>query len=257
MTTPSRRELRLDPRFNGPAGTANGGFACGSLAALLGGTAVEVTLRRPVPLGRPLQARHDRDGTMLLEDGGALLAEARPAAPETELVVPDAATPEEARAAVGAGSYYDDPWFPGCFVCGPARPQGDGLRIFPGPVAGRTLWAAPWTPDPSLAAADGRVRPEMVWAVLDCPGGIAIADANLLPAGTAAVLGRMTASLAAAPRPGDDCLLVAWPTGRDGRKFGAGSALLSRGGDVLAAAQAIWISVPRPAPDTKGRRRAR
>ncbi len=53
---------------------------------------------------------------------------------------------------------------------------GDGLRIFPGPVAGRPVWAAPWTPDASVTDGSGRVRPEVVWAALDCPSrGIAAA----------------------------------------------------------------------------------
>jgi hypothetical protein len=182
-------------------------------------------------------------GALVLEDGGALLAEARPAA-AVELTVPGPVTPERARAAAGGASYYDDPWFPGCFVCGPAR-QGDGLRIFPGPLADRSLWAATWTPEPWLAGADGRIPAEMVWAALDCPTGIAAGDAYRLASGTAAVLGRMTVSLAGTPKPGEECVLVAWPTGRDGRKLGAGSALLGSTGDVLAAARAVWVTIPR------------
>ena len=46
--------LRLEERFCGPPATANGGYACGIIAELLGGD-VEVTLRRPPPLGRPLR----------------------------------------------------------------------------------------------------------------------------------------------------------------------------------------------------------
>ena len=85
--------------------------------------------------------------------------------------------------------------FPDCFVCGMNRRPGDGLRIFPGPVAGLALWAAPWTPDPSVAGPDGRVRPEVVWAALDCPSGIAAAEAaGLARTDTAILLGRMTAT---------------------------------------------------------------
>ena len=47
-------ELRLGERFCGPPATANGGYACGAIAELLG-DGVEVTLRRPPPLGRPLR----------------------------------------------------------------------------------------------------------------------------------------------------------------------------------------------------------
>ena len=148
----------------------------------------------------------------------------------------------------GRARYYTDPVFPDCFVCGMGREPGDGLRIFPGPLAGRPLWAAPWTPDPSVTGADGRVRPEVVWAALDCPSGIAAAEAAGLARDTAILLGRMTASLTVLPVAGDQCLVIAWPGGRDGRKLTAGSALLGPGGEVLAAARTVWLTVPRPVP---------
>ena len=240
-------ELRVAARFCGPPGVANGGFASGSLAALLGGAA-EITLRRPLPLDRPLPVRGHGDGTLVVEDGGVLLAEARPAKAAVEpLAVPAVVTPEEAEAAAGRSRYYDDPVFPGCFVCGPARRPGDGLRIFPGGVAGRGLWAAPWTPGETVAGADGRVRPEVVWAALDCPSGIAAAEAADLPAGTAAVLGRMAATVGGLPRPGDRCRVVAWPLAGEGRKLRAGSALLGPDGTVLAVARTVWITVARTA----------
>ena len=102
------------------------------------------------------------------------------------------------------------------------RGPGDGLRIFPGPVAGRPLWAAPWTPDPSVAGASGRTRPEVVWAALDCPSGIAAAEASGLSGDTAILLGRMTASLAKLPPAGDQCQVIAWPVARNGDRACAG-----------------------------------
>jgi hypothetical protein len=62
----------------------------------------------------------------------------------------------------------------------------------------------------------------------------------------------MTASLGTPPRAGDDCRVVAWLAGRDGRKLTAGSALLGPGGEVLAAARAVWLAVPRPGPAAAG-----
>jgi hypothetical protein len=240
-------ELRVPARFCGPPGVANGGFASGSLAALLGGAA-EVTLRRPVPLDRPLPVRGDGDGTVVVEDGSLLIAEARPTKVPVELVAVSAAvTSEAAEAAAGRSRYYDDPVFPGCFVCGPARTAGDGLRVFPGRVAGRALWVAPWTPGTTVGDVDGRVRPEVVWAALDCPSGIAASDAADMPAGTAVVLGRMAATVGGLPRPGDRCRVVAWPLAGDGRKLRAGSALLGSDGEVLAAATTVWIIVARRA----------
>jgi hypothetical protein len=238
-------ELRVPARFCGPPGVANGGFTSGSLAALLGGAA-EVTLRRPVPLDRPLPVRGDGDGTTVVEDGGVVLAEARPAkVPVEPPPVPAAVTREAAEAAAGRSRYYDAPVFPGCFVCGPARTAGDGLRVFPGRVAGRALWAAPWTPDETVAGTDGRVRPEVVSAALDCPSGIGASDAADVPAGTAVLLGRMAATVDELPRPGDRCTVVAWPLAGDGRKLRAGSALLGPDAEVLAAATTVWIIVAR------------
>jgi hypothetical protein len=90
------------------------------------------------------------------------------------------------------------------------------------------------------------VRPEVVWAALDCPSGIAAGEGNDLDQDTAIMLGQMTAILSALPAPGDRCQVVAWPAGRDGRKLTAGSALLGARGDMIAIATTIWITVPRP-----------
>jgi hypothetical protein len=58
----------------------------------------------------------------------------------------------------------------------------------------------------------------------------------------------MTASLAVLPTAGDQCLVIAWPGERGGRKLTAGSALLEPGGKVLAAARTVWLTPPRPVP---------
>lgn len=235
----------FDTRFCGPPGMVNGGFACGSIAALCGGAA-EVTLHSPMPVARPLTVRHSDNGMVAVLDGDALLAAGRPVAPEPEVIVPSVSL-DAARAVAGGAGYFAGPAFPGCFVCGTDRACGDGLRIFPGPVPGRPVWAAAWTPDSSVAGADGTVRPDVVWAALDCPSGIAAGEAAALPAGTTALLGRMSAHLTGRPRTGQECRVVAWPIARDGRKLTAGSALLDPGGAVLATARTVWITVPLPA----------
>ncbi|MFI5890857.1 hypothetical protein ACIA5D_12150 [Actinoplanes sp. NPDC051513] len=250
MSAPA--ELCFAQRFRGPPGVTNGGFGCGSLAALLDSSA-DVTLRRPLPLERALTVRRDGDG-LVLSDGAMLLAEARPSAIDVALVMPADVTAAQARAAAGTARYYADPVFPECFVCGPARGPADGLRIFPGPVPGNAMHAAPWTLDPSVAGPDSQAWPEVVWAALDCPSGVAAAAAVELHADTAVVLGRMTANVAALPNAGDECRVVAWPLGHEGRKLTAGSALLGPDGRVLAAAKALWITVPRPLGAGRGTR---
>jgi len=239
--------LTIPSRFCGPPGSGNGGYVCGRIAAYVDGP-VTVTLRRPAPLATPLVVERDGESLVRIHHGGILIAEAASSPASPALEIPGLVSVAETRTAAGRARYYTDPLFPACFVCGMDRQLGDGLRIFPGPVADRPLWAAPWTPDPSVTDADGRVRPEVAWAALDCPSGIAAAEAAGLAQDTAILLGQMTASLAALPMAGDQCRVIAWPDGRDGRKLLASSALLGPGGQVLAAARTVWLTVPRPVP---------
>jgi hypothetical protein len=238
--------LVISSRFCGPPGSGNGGYVCGRIAAYVNGPAM-VTLRRPPPLATPMVVEQDEQGSVRIHDGHTLIAEATRSPDGPAPGIPGPVGAADARTAAGRARYYTDPVFPDCFVCGPDRRPGDGLRILPGPVPGRALWAAPWTPDPSVASAAGRVRPEVVWAALDCPSGIAAAEAAGLGQDTAILLGRMTVSLAALPRSGQQCRVIAWPGERDGRKLLAESALLGPGGQVLAAARTVWLTVPRPA----------
>jgi hypothetical protein len=239
--------LVIPSRFCGPPGSGNGGYVAGRIAAYLD-RPVTVTLRRPPPLATPMTIERGGDRTVRIHHGRTLIAEAAasPGGPAPE--IPGPVSMAEARAVAGCARYYTDPVFPDCFVCGMGRGPGDGLRIFPGPLAGRPVWAAPWTPDPSVTDAGGRVRPEVVWAALDCPSGIAAAEAAGLAADTAILLGQMTASLAALPVAGEQCRVIAWPGSCDGRKLTAGSALAGPDGEVLATARTVWLTVPRPVP---------
>ncbi len=152
--------LTIARRFRGPRTSANGGYAAGLLAQTVEELAVEVTLRLPPPLERPLTVALD-GGRVLLLDGDALVAEARPGDPAVVPPVPPmfAEAVDASRAAGGWGA----PEFDECFVCG-VRPEGDGLDIHAGLVPGRDdgLVATTW-----IAS---EVRPEIVWAAIDCPG---------------------------------------------------------------------------------------
>jgi len=240
-------DLVIPSRFRGPSHSGNGGYVCGRIAAYAGRPAT-VTLRQPPPLAAPMAVDQGDEGSLRIHHGRTLIAETTSSPSPPALEIPGPVSMAEASMAAGRARYFQDPVFPDCFVCGVRRRAGDGLRIFPGPVPGRGLWAAPWTPDSSVAGTDGRVRPEVAWAALDCPSGIAVAEEAGLGPGTAILLGRMTASLAVLPAPGDQCRVIAWPGGGDGRKLTAGSALLGPGGEILAVAKAVWITVPRPAP---------
>jgi hypothetical protein len=182
------------------------------------------------------------DGGATVHDGDHLVAEARPAT--VELGMGGVASLAEAQAAVERYPLYHDHPFPTCFTCGPDRAAGDALRIFPGPVSGGELWAAPWTPHDSVADQDGLVLPEVVWAALDCPSGFAAGAGD-----TVMVLGRMAARVVARPQAGTAYCVAAWREGPpEGRRRPAGSALLDVEGRVLAVARTVWVTIAQPGP---------
>jgi len=237
MTAP----LVIPSRFCGPPGSGNGGYVCGRIAAYLDGPAT-VTLRRPPPLAMPMTVERDRQGAVRILAGDTLVAEGVPAPDSPAMELPGPVPLAEARAA-GTRCHLrvhpDEHPFPGCFVCGPDRACGDGLHIMVGPVAGRDLSADVWCPDETLAGSDGYVRPEFVWAALDCAGGIALA--NAAPSGRPHVLGRLSAGQLAPVKAGQPHVVAGWRLAQDGRKLTAGSALFTAAGQVTAAARATWI----------------
>src|SRR5712691_1301647 len=185
--------LTISSRYCGPTGSVNGGYACGSIAAYADGPAT-VKLRQPPPLDTPMSVEQDGEGALRVRHDGTLIAEAAPAPAPLTPQLPDSISMADLRGVTARARYFDDPYFPDCFVCGINRQPGDGLRIFPGPLNDRQVWAAPWTPDPSVAGPAGTVRPEVIWAALDCPSGIAAGEGTDLGEDTAIVLGSMTAS---------------------------------------------------------------
>ncbi|GGK17552.1 hypothetical protein GCM10010124_07620 [Pilimelia terevasa] len=220
--------MRIPGRFNGPPGSANGGYTAGLLAGLLDDPTVQVTLRLPPPLDTDLAARTSPDGVRLYA-GEALVAEGVPAAP-----VPAAVPPVDAAAAAAAArafpGFTDHP-FPTCYVCGPQRPAPDGLGVYPGFLGdGRT--AAPFT-------APAEVSAPVLWAALDCPGGWSV-----IGPGRPYVLGRMTATLHRLPAPGEPCVVLGWCAAAEGRKAQVRTSLYGADGALLGAAAATWIAVP-------------
>lgn len=226
----------IDERFCGPPASANGGYACAMAARWIESSA-EVTLRVPPPLGRELTVVR-ADGRVSLLDGATLVAEARPATVDVELPPPVSFT--EAQRAAERYPWRDEHPYPTCFVCGPQREMGDGLCIFPGPVEGRSLYAAPWTPDRSLADESGQVRDEFVWGALDCPSGIVT---NLLDGVGLLLLGRLAADIVQPVTAEEPHVVQAWVVSRDGRKLNTASGLFTAAGEVRAIARAVWIEV--------------
>ena len=223
--------ITIPSRFSGPPGYANGGYAAGLVAQhCIGAAAVAVTIRRPLPLDRPLavvgeDAVELRDGDDVLALAERQTLDERP---------PRVVTIDEARAASEQCAVLLHPdWHPApdCFVCGTRRDPSDGLRLFAGPTDDGMV-ATTWTPRENA--------PEIVWAALDCPSSMHIYRDGVRPEAMY-VLGRMVGRVDECPEIGEDLVVMSWELRRDGRKLFAACALLRPDGQTLAATRATWI----------------
>ena len=239
--------VTIQARYAGPPSSGNGGYTAGLLAELAGVTLshpVTVTLRRPPPLDTTMQVeRVDAAGspdpdrvTVRLLDGDAVVAEAGPGVLAVDAVEP--VSPAAAQEAEPSYRGLVEHPFPTCFVCGPGRDEGDGLRLSPGLVGpGRT--ACVWTPHPSLVTGETGVVPaRFVWAALDCPGGWT-SDLEARPL----VLGRMTAACVAAVPVGRPYVVVGRFLREEGRKTFTATAAYDLDGRLVGRAEHTWIAV--------------
>jgi len=230
--------LVLDPRFNGPPSSANGGYACGAIGELVDGPA-EVTLLAPPPLGRPLGIQFPADGGVMVNGPhGVTIARAR-AIDEVDVeppVLPSLADAREAsRRHPGHGR---DSLFADCYVCGSRR--HDGLGIHFGPLRGHAdVTAAVFLPDATVPNRAGVVAPDIVWAALDCPSY----TPPLWDWERPSLLARLAVERLDSVLVGEPVIAVGWHLASEGRKHHTASALLSPDGDVLARARALWITL--------------
>lgn len=233
------RLLVISRRFRGPPSSGNGGYTCGMLAAAAS-KPVEVRLIMPPPLDTRLEIVDDAEtGGLKLLYGDKVVATATPKT--FELDVPKPPTYGQALGAVSNYEGFQEHAYSDCFVCGPARQRGDGMRIFASPIEGREVVAAAWMPDRSLVGADGKVLPEFMWAALDCPGYFATGVAVRGP-----LLGTYAARIDRCVHLDMPCVVMGWALKHDGRKHVVGTAIFDNFGELCGRALATWIE-PRPA----------
>lgn len=194
-------------------------------------------LHAPPPLETVLDIRVG-DGAAELYHGSRLIAEARPT--RLNLPQPECPTDQEVQAAGRRYHGFEQTYFPECFVCGKWRKEGDGLRIFTGPLDGVDSVAGPWIPHPGFASGDGTMPAEIIWAALDCPGAWA-ARPSL---DRALVLGEMSACLKGSVAAGELCTLMGWQLEQQGRKHLVATALFNNRQRLIALAQATWLEIP-------------
>ncbi len=226
--------LTIGSRFKGPPTSGNGGYVCGLIATSLQAD-IKVRLIAPPPLETPLGLAPDGEGQWVLSSAAGPVA--RALAGRLELDVP---SPPQYVQAVWASQHYPgfrEHAFPDCFVCGPHRRRGDGLRIFPG-MLDSGMVAAPWLPADNLDTGDGKVGVEYLWAALDCPGYFAVSGARRVM-----VLGEMEAHVDRRVHVGEACTVIGWKIAADGRKHLAGTAIFDEDGELCARARATWVEL--------------
>lgn len=224
----------IPKRFNGPPESGNGGYSCAMLALQLEGPC-RVRLHSPPPLDKPLSVRKLDSGHAELFDGELLVGTA--VTTTLELEIPPAPTLEQAERASKGFLCFEEHSYPSCFVCGPGRPDHDGLCLYPGPVDDWSLLACPWQPAADLLNDARNVRPEIIWSALDCPGFYAAAGEALAPV----LLGELTVELRAPVSGSRPLVVFSWPLGGEGRKLYGGVAIANQDGEILACSRSTWI----------------
>ena len=162
--------------------------------------AIEVTLRAPTPLDRPMSVFRTEASSLQVILGETLIADATRT--ELTLEVPESPTFAAALAAAPKSPSFtpninplmqDGTGFhPICFCCGAdvddKGGKETGLHVYAAPVDGFEGVAAAWHPAATFADTDGYLPDRIIWAALDCPGQFAYLAAGI----RTGMLGRIT-----------------------------------------------------------------
>jgi hypothetical protein len=238
--------VRFSQRFQGFTDGALGGYVAGVAARGIDGPA-EANLRTLPLLDREMTLGPGPGGSTQMHADGTVVLEVHPE--EFDLEIPAPPSPEGAEAANGNLVHKNGHLYPECFTCGPAREEGDGLRLFMGRLPGRDdLLAAKWTPDPRLVS-DPTLPAEFVWAALDCPtiwaAWIDESGELSFPKDYFSVLARQRVEILGDVPTAQPVVVTAWPIQHDGRKHTTGAAIHSADGALLARGESLLIDVAR------------
>lgn len=223
--------IRIDRKFQGPRGYANGGYVAGMLGKRLGGEGSSVRLHRPVPLDTALEIVTNVDGVELRQGVDTIATgwHEHKAIPTATFVPIDEAI--SARTPELTADLFD-----GCFVC--AQPSPDGLGVEPKQLDdGR--FVAIWEPGRSRHIRGEVVSDQFLRAALDCPGGYAALTANR----TLAVTGSLASEVRWLPHSDSRLIVVGESTYAEGRKLGATTTVFTADGEVVATGSAVWIAL--------------
>jgi len=233
-----RREISVSRHFEGPTDLTLGGHISGLMSPHLAADTVEVTLRKPTFMERPLVLDTSVEDRVFLYDGDTLLNEARPAVLDME--IPDIISLEQARKAAQRESVAG---FPNCFGCGSGRTRESGLHLRSGPVEGRNAVGIDWQPTAAtVGAEEGEgVSETMVLTAMECPIARAMELNEMSKPGETAVLGRMTTRISELPIVGRQYFFMGWPVERVGRRIEIAGTLNRADGEIMAATRLTFV----------------
>lgn len=238
--------VEINEKYCGPPMSGNGGYVAGITANQIENEAAVIKIRAPAPLNEALYYSRDpnQSGIKLLSKGAnKVIAEAQEDSgfymdvPElNSSSIEDIQNPKEEYL-----GFQKHP-FPTCFVCGPNRRHEDGMRIFPAKISDQVgfthLHGAMWKPWKDLRGPDGKVRNEIVWAALDCPGGFAVSYVDPTLIVLAKLRGRLLESIVSE----DSYAIQAWEIGRNRRQRIAGTAIYRISDHkCVAYSEALWM----------------
>jgi hypothetical protein len=235
--------VRIGSKFNGPPDSAHGGVACGVFAGVVDARRATVRLSAPPPLDEDLRIDDHPDGSRSIAGAAGPVASVR--VWDVPIDLDPLPLLDAEQLATGARAWLSDVApdhpFPTCFGCGHARPERDGLELFPGEIPGSPFRGAAWTP--TGADEDAEVPDWLVWAAVDCPSGAATmpwADDDQV-----VLLGQMSLEIRRRPAVGEHYQVVARAGGRDGRKLRSDVAVVASDGANVARGRCLWILVDR------------
>lgn len=241
MTTPS---FTIDRRFCGPPQSSNGGYFCGMVAEHFS-TPVAIRLKAPPPLNVPLTLEPDGDRTRIRDDRqdiGIALQAGEPPEPSPFMSLDQARLISE-QGRVDASINHP---FPSCFVCGPNRDRADGMRVFTGPNADETLYAAHWFAEAAWASNGKTIDARYIWSAMDCPSSGPAFATVLDPESTKAyVLGTLEVHIEKDVPVGQDYVITCSLDEDTGKVYKTRVSLYGHQGTHYATGRAVWVQVPR------------
>ena len=237
-------KFTIPKQFCGPPSSGNGGYFCGTVASFFEHS-VEIRLKAPPPLDTPMQIERGQELSQVFV-GDTLIAQVRPLLENIEpapWINRDDATDCSDKGL--AGSLINHP-FPTCFVCGPNRHEGDGMRVFTGPQKDTNLFGARWHAHPAWSSNGTTIDPKYVWSALDCPSsGPAFATSVEAGSDIAYVLGTLSVQIHRDVKVGEDYSIVCATDERHERLYRTRVSLYGLDQEPLATGAAVWIQVPR------------